>query len=174
MNVIYKIENLINGKCYVGQSIDLEVRLRAHKSAVYNKSNPGYNYPLYRAARKYGWENFEVSIIEEVESQDDLTSRELYWYDKLEPEYNQVEPTKTMTKRNKPLYMIDMKTLEIVKEFKGFRDAQRHFGTSASQVSDVSNRKRKSAKNHYWCFVDDYTEDWEPPTPEEVRRNKGI
>jgi hypothetical protein len=163
MNVIYQIKNLINSKLYVGQSIDLDVRLRAHKSAITNKQNPCYNYPLYRAIRKYGWDNFEVSILEEVLADDDLTRREIYWYEKLNPEYNQVEPSKTFTKKNKPMYMIDPKTLKIVKEFKGFRDAQRYFGTSASSVSDAANGKRRMARNHYWVFVKDYTPDWKPP-----------
>lgn len=89
---IYKIENLINHKVYIGQSIQLSARWRNHKNNVYNSSLATYEYPLYRAMRKYGINNFEFSIIEEC-SEEDLDERECYWikqYDSFGPKgYNQ-------------------------------------------------------------------------------------
>ena len=35
---IYKYQNKINGKCYIGQSINLEQRKYAHKSSAFNKN----------------------------------------------------------------------------------------------------------------------------------------
>lgn len=73
---IYKITNLLNGKCYVGQSIDIEKRWAEHKS-IYNHPRCS-NYHIYRAFRKYGIENFSFSVIEECE-QALLNEREKFW-----------------------------------------------------------------------------------------------
>ena len=59
---IYKITNLINGKVYVGQSVNILNRWERHRIAYKTKDNV-----LYRAIRQYGIENFEFSIIEECE-----------------------------------------------------------------------------------------------------------
>ena len=85
---IYKITNLLNGKCYVGQSIDIEKRWAEHKS-IYNHPRCS-NYHIYRAFRKYGIENFSFSVIEECE-QALLNEREKFWiqhYNSFECGYN--------------------------------------------------------------------------------------
>ena len=67
---IYCIENKVNHKCYIGQSIDIECRWRQHKN----------NYlvldlPLYLDMRKYGLESFSFNIVCEC-TKDDLTTYE--------------------------------------------------------------------------------------------------
>lgn len=57
---IYKWQNKINGKCYIGQSIDLGLRLRHH---MYKYNHNRYKSPLYKAFRKYGAENFTLEIL---------------------------------------------------------------------------------------------------------------
>lgn len=81
MNVevgIYKITNLINGKIYIGQSRNIKKRWQNHKCAAHNPNNKAYNYPLYRAMRKYGIENFDFSILENCQI-NQLNEREKYW-----------------------------------------------------------------------------------------------
>lgn len=85
---IYKITNLLNGKCYIGQSIDIEKRWVEHKS-IYNHPRCS-NYHIYKAFRKYGIENFSFSVIEECE-QSLLNDREKFWiqhYNSFEHGYN--------------------------------------------------------------------------------------
>ena len=60
---IYKIENLINHKVYIGQSIDIERRFRNH---INNEVSPH----LKRAFEKYGIENFSFEIIKETKDLD--------------------------------------------------------------------------------------------------------
>ena len=62
---IYKIENLINHKCYIGQSIDVHRRWTDHKRLYKVETDAGYKYPIYRAFRKYGIENFSFELLEE-------------------------------------------------------------------------------------------------------------
>ena len=80
---IYKIQNLINGKVYIGQSVDIKERWSEHKQVVNKKQltqsdKKRLQYPLYLALKKYGIENFKFSIIEEC-SRDQLDQREKFW-----------------------------------------------------------------------------------------------
>lgn len=77
---IYKYENIINGKVYIGQTVDLSSRMSSHKNkATYIKNK------FYNAVRKYGWANFNYSVIAKVESDSLESVTELL--DKLEIEY---------------------------------------------------------------------------------------
>lgn len=75
---IYKIENLINGKVYIGQSNDIKRRWYHHKRDSIKETSPSYNYPLYRAFRKYGIDNFKFEIIEEC-LEEELNDKEIYY-----------------------------------------------------------------------------------------------
>ena len=80
MGVIYKITNIVNKKQYIGvTSSSMAERWKQH---LYKYNAPGhtYEYPLYRAMRKYGTENFYCEQIEEVDN-DILSEREIYWID---------------------------------------------------------------------------------------------
>lgn len=88
---IYKIENLINGNKYIGQSNNITKRWNAEKRTAFNEQDPRYEYPLSRALRKYGIENFSFEIIEEC-PEEKLNERERYWvafYDTFYNGYNQ-------------------------------------------------------------------------------------
>lgn len=85
---IYKITNLINGKCYIGQSVNIEKRWGEHIT-IYNHPRCS-NYHIYKAFRKYGIENFSFSVIEECK-QALLNEREKFWiaqYDSFKHGYN--------------------------------------------------------------------------------------
>ena len=84
---IYKITNKVNGKCYIGQSINIETRWHHHKYFQKTISH----YPLYRAIAKYGIDNFQLEIIEKCSKQE-LDSKEIYYikyYDSYKNGYNQ-------------------------------------------------------------------------------------
>jgi group I intron endonuclease len=87
---IYKIENLINGKVYIGKSIDIDNRIRNHKSESFNSKSNAYDTAIHRAIRKYGVDNFSFEIVEEC-GRVDLNQKEQYWidcYDAFENGYN--------------------------------------------------------------------------------------
>lgn len=76
MQGIYKIENKVNGKVYIGQSTNVEARWQHH---IIHLTEHTHNNPhLQSAWNKYGPDNFSFSLVEECEY-DMLTEREQYW-----------------------------------------------------------------------------------------------
>lgn len=82
MTGIYKITNLINGKTYIGQSIDIKRRFWDHR-CISHETNRHLRY----AMRKYGKDAFSYEIIEEC-APEELNAREQFWIAELKPEYN--------------------------------------------------------------------------------------
>ena len=64
---VYKITNLLNGKCYVGQK----------KSSQFDESYWGSGEGIKRAINKYGKENFKREILCECETQNELDDKEI-------------------------------------------------------------------------------------------------
>jgi group I intron endonuclease len=83
---IYMIKNVKNGKIYVGSSIDIKTRLRAHKNLL--KRNKHCNNYLQNSFNKYGLINFKFEILEVVEDKNLLNKREQFYIDKLETIYD--------------------------------------------------------------------------------------
>ena len=75
---IYKITNLINNKVYIGQSINIQERWKAHRHRPFNSNSVDYDSLLYRAIRKYGLENFKFEVLEECEKEA-LNDKEIYY-----------------------------------------------------------------------------------------------
>lgn len=61
MNVgyIYCYKNVLSNKVYIGQTYDINRRITEHKS----KALRGYKEKFYNAIRKYGFNNFEFSVL---------------------------------------------------------------------------------------------------------------
>lgn len=75
---IYKITNKINGKCYVGQSNDIQRRINEHIWA-----GDKTRVLVDKAIKKYGKEAFDYEILE-ICSLDQLNEKETYWIEKCE------------------------------------------------------------------------------------------
>jgi len=85
---IYKIENKVNGKIYIGQSIHIERRFQEH-------CRDSSTSLISKAIKKYGKDNFSFEIIEEC-SIEELNKLEEYYirsYNSVVPHgYNIAEP----------------------------------------------------------------------------------
>ena len=76
MTGIYLITNMVNGKIYVGQAVDIEKRWGYHKA----KLNGGYhsNKHLQRAWNKYGADSFSFTVLTEC-AEEQLNTMEEYF-----------------------------------------------------------------------------------------------
>ena len=88
---VYQIVNTINGKKYVGSSVNIERRWAEHKSKLntVEHSNPH----LQNAWQKYGEENFEFEIICSCLN-DKTLEFEQFFLDARHPEYNVAKDAK--------------------------------------------------------------------------------
>ena len=62
---VYKIENKLNNKVYIGESNDIERRWLEHIEELNNNSH--HSYKLQNDWNTYGEENFTFKILEEIE-----------------------------------------------------------------------------------------------------------
>ena len=72
---IYAIIHRETGMVYVGSSVNVWVRLRAH---IGDARRGTVNTPLYRAIRKYGADAFDFEVLERCDKSQ-LVSREDFW-----------------------------------------------------------------------------------------------
>lgn len=82
---IYVITNSINGKIYIGSSVNITERWYRHKRLL--RRGIHHNKHLQSSWNKYGESEFVFKIIEECEI-DNLTLREQHFLDILKPQYN--------------------------------------------------------------------------------------
>ncbi|WP_270943129.1 GIY-YIG nuclease family protein [Romboutsia lituseburensis] len=78
---IYKIENIKNGKVYVGSTQNIRIRRNSHFSDLRN--NRHKNAQLQNSFNKYGEKYFKFEVIEYIEDIDKLLEIEGIWIIKL-------------------------------------------------------------------------------------------
>lgn len=172
---IYKITNIINGKCYIGQSIYLKKRLKRHLSYKSHKDN----LALYKAFNKYGVDKFTIEILETIDTEkcdnikSELDKLEIFYikkYNSYNSGYNQTfggdagiagykfteEQLDKVSKHSKlcapnfykPVYLKSIINSNI-KMYISECHATEDMKCSHSQISKVCNRKQYLLKDEW-------------------------
>lgn len=92
-SAVYLLTCKVNGKKYVGSSKNAAQRISTHLSNGNDERYP--NLELYSDIAKYGRENFDHKILETC-SEEDLIKREQFYYDQIQPEYNEFRPVENL------------------------------------------------------------------------------
>lgn len=133
---IYKITNKVNGKSYIGQTIQ-SVKERFYQHCATKCSQAILNMVIHKAITKYGKSNFTIEVIEEVESAN-LNDRERYWikyYDSYNNGYNSTEGGQDGIKLFK-----NLDTESIIREYKSgksLREIGRLFNVDKQTIKDL-------------------------------------
>jgi len=143
MAYIYKATNRQNGKFYIGQTSynKLSKRIACH---IHYANNSGSNLPFPNALRKYGRSGFVWEILEECDKEK-RGEREIYWIDKLKPQYNATlggdggtlgrscpEHVKEATRLSRIVSVKDRKTGKI---YSSMKEARKDTGILESSIS---------------------------------------
>lgn len=170
MYQVYKITNKINNKIYIGSSSNYLSRWQSHKDASMRPAHQCYNYPLQRAFRKYGIENFTFELIKD----DFLTRYEAEEYEQQmiiqykslvsENGYNQRIDThggltdknraKNVAELSQPCALVDFYE-DIIEKYSSYSAAARAHNLS-SQVGKVCKGLYSSANGLLFRDLDEF------------------
>lgn len=171
MFVVYKITNQINNKAYIGSSIRYIKRWEQHINAAQNPNAPSYNYPLQRAFRKYGIDNFKFEILSSLFNNaydmEEYEKQMIIQYDSLNNGYNQTinthcslqdEKLKTMVleKISQKCAKVDLNE-NIIEIYTSYNDAARknNLDGRASDIRGVCKGFRSSCNGMYFRDIDE-------------------
>lgn len=163
---IYKITNKINGKVYIGQTTrSVEQRWKEHKNLSKRKSQ----LYLHRSMRKYGIENFIVSVIGTASNYEILNKYEqkaIKKFKSLSPNgYNSVtgglnfqvsDCTKlkfSQSHGGKPFLARNLETNEIT-EFNTHSECENHIQADVSDLSKALRNKTQTISGYSFSYKD--------------------
>lgn len=132
---IYKITNKVNGKVYIGQTIQ-NVKERFYQHCAHKCNREVLNMAIHKAIFKYGKKNFTIEVIEEIESTN-LNDRERYWiqyYDSYNKGYNSTIGGQKGIKQYK-----NLDTKSIISEY--------NKGKSLREVGNIFNVDKQTIKD---------------------------
>lgn len=113
--IVYRLVNRVNGKSYIGRTMDVTKRMWEHKNVVKKATGKTKERPIVKAFLEFGFEAFDFEILYESEPFEDrklldkhLDEKEIFYIEK----YNSVENGYNLTKGGKGAYGLGRKIRE--------------------------------------------------------------
>jgi len=154
---IYKFTNKIDGKSYIGQSVDIHKRFLEHKNRhdIFGKKDRAIEDTYFHSMlRHYGFHNFDFEVLEEC-SKEQLNTKEKYYisfYNTLYPNgYNKTSGGESGSLNKLNSYDDLMKIISLLKNSSlSNLEIGALFGVSDQTISDInSGRSWFQDDTHY-------------------------
>lgn len=167
MNYIYCYTNKNNQHKYVGQTNNLQRRIREHRSCAFNEKSASYNDLIHRKIREYGEESFEIEVLEILYTDDKaiVNERESYWIEEKNS-YCGNGQGYNMDKGGSRTYESSVITNEQLEELKKeikagipYLDLQKKYSISASFISSINQGIYYFNKDETYPLFKYYKED---------------
>lgn len=155
MIVIYKAQNKVNGKIYIGKTNNLPKRIREHTR--YDVHN---GLIFHKAIEKYGEENFDWEIIDSTEDFQKANELESYYikkYNSFKPNgYNMTFGGDGGNAHNAvPIVCLTLDG-KFVKRYNSAAEAEREDGFTNTTVLTCCKGETLTCKGHLFMFEEDY------------------
>jgi hypothetical protein len=173
MGYIYKIENTVNGKVYVGQSKQPDRRWNDHKRIMNTTNERERRKPLYVDMREYGVDRFSFSLLEKCKD-DKMDEREVFWIERLNSQdeshgyniYGGGRGGGTFVTHSISQYDLDG---NFIKSYQNQCEASRETGIDGASIGKACNGKLITCGGFQWRYSDD-----DPPEPYRRVRGKAV
>jgi hypothetical protein len=159
LGYIYKIENTVNGKVYVGQSKQPDRRWNDHKRIMNTTNERERRKPLYVDMREYGVDRFSFSLLEKCED-NDMNEREAFWIDRLHSQfwnngYNIYGGGRGQgTFVTRPISQYDLDG-NFIRAYQNQCEAARATGLDSRSIGKACNGKLITCGGFQWRYSDD-------------------
>lgn len=180
---IYSITNKINGKRYIGLSVNIRNRWTQHRSDLRYESHA--NPHLQSAWNKYGEDNFEFEVLESCD-ENRLEERELFWIDRFDScnvgynilygagDYSNLakgrENTKTFESIVEDFYIFNRYTGDLLGRFRDIDKAARRFDINKYALAKILEKEASYTQCFEAIYVDEYKANGEM-RPSSINRN---
>ena len=155
MIVIYKAQNKINGKIYIGKTNNLPKRIREHTR--YDVHN---GLLFHKAIECYGEENFEWTIIDRCETNEEANRFEMYYikkYDSFKPNgYNMTTGGDGNSNQSAKRIVCLSLNGDYIKTYNSAAEAEREDGFTNSTVLICCKNPQRTCKGHIFMYEEDY------------------
>ena len=173
---IYSIDNIVNGKSYIGSSNDIRYRWNRHLKLLHN--NCHNNHHLQKSYNKYGEKNFSFQILEEVPQNKLKTIEQQYldvirvipfWYYNINYDADRINYTSEVLKKmsdvkkgkhigkDNPFYgkkhskETKQKIREIRKNQKPLsNEARKKLSIAGQNITDETRKKMSDSNKNAW------------------------
>lgn len=160
--IIYKIENKINKKIYIGQTVRTFKQRYRNDLAKYT-----HNEEVRKDILLYGIENFEITKeLDIAKTKEELDEKERYYislYDSFRNGYNETIGGDSLGSGKNNPNSRKVILLNFNEIFTSITQGAKKYNITPQQISACCHGKRKSAgkfnnKKLVWMFYDDYLE----------------
>lgn len=173
--IIYCAYNLVNGKRYIGQTVQ---RLSERKAAHYNKNGAPF---FHKALIKYKKEDWEWKVIDTAYTKEELNNKEIFWiafFDTTNPYkgYNIQKGGQNTIQTKEEIKYARERLMNVIRKEYSLKDkmvksilcvetgeifcdcraAANAYGIkSNSHITEVLKGKHKTAGGYHWAYSND-------------------
>ena len=154
--IIYKVQNELNGKIYIGATTD---SIHKRKLDHIERSNRGEVNKFHEAISTYGADAFSWEQIDTVETRDDLAHKEKQFileYNAKENGYN----SDCGGGFKKTIYQYSIDDGSLVRTFETLKNAGNAINATKQRISSTCLSVNKTYGGFYWSY--EYKEPFQP------------
>lgn len=154
MNKVYRIWNNLTGDSYIGSTTkEIELRLQDHLQ----KSAKKVDNKFHKAIENFGSQAFEIELLDEVETTDELAQKEIHYIEAYNTMKNGYNSDRGGGFR-KTIYQFELNNPKPIAIYDTLEEAGNSVNASRKTISNACLGSLKSAKGFLWSYTPEYPE----------------